>query len=40
MREEGIAQVLSFESDEPCFVSGEDRQGKYQGQLGIVLPTG
>jgi dCTP deaminase len=36
---EGIAQVLFFESDEPCMVSYADRQGKYQGQQGIVLPT-
>jgi len=35
---EGIAQVLFFESDETCLVSYADRQGKYQGQLGIVLP--
>ncbi|MBI1892523.1 MAG: dCTP deaminase, partial [Candidatus Rokubacteria bacterium] len=35
---EGIAQVLFFESDETCMVSYADRQGKYQGQLGIVLP--
>jgi dCTP deaminase len=36
---EGIAQVLFFESDETCLVSYADRQGKYQGQQGIVLPT-
>jgi dCTP deaminase len=36
---EGIAQVLFFESDEPCEVSYADRQGKYQAQQGIVLPT-
>jgi dCTP deaminase len=36
---EGIAQVLFFESDEACLVSYADRQGKYQGQRGIVLPT-
>jgi dCTP deaminase len=36
---EGIAQVLFFESDESCLVSYADRQGKYQGQQGIVLPT-
>jgi dCTP deaminase len=36
---EGIAQVLFFESDEPCLTSYADRQGKYQGQQGIVLPT-
>ena len=36
---EGIAQVLFFESDETCLTSYADRQGKYQGQQGIVLPT-
>jgi dCTP deaminase len=36
---EGIAQVLFFESDEVCETSYADRQGKYQGQQGIVLPT-
>ena len=35
---EGIAQVLFFESDEVCEVSYADRQGKYQGQQGIMLP--
>lgn len=35
---EGIAQVLFFEADEVCVVSYADRQGKYQGQQGIVLP--
>ena len=37
--DEGIAQVLFFESDETCAVSYADRQGKYQGQQGIVLPS-
>ncbi len=36
---EGIAQVLFFQSDEACQTSYADRQGKYQGQQGIVLPT-
>jgi dCTP deaminase len=36
---EGIAQVLFFESDEACEVSYADRKGKYQAQQGIVLPT-
>jgi dCTP deaminase len=36
---EGIAQVLFFQSDEDCETSYADRQGKYQGQQGIVLPT-
>ncbi len=35
---EGIAQVLFFESDEECLVSYADRKGKYQAQLGITLP--
>lgn len=35
---EGICQVLFFESDEPCAVSYRDRGGKYQGQTGITLP--
>jgi dCTP deaminase len=35
---EGIAQVLFFESDEACAISYADRQGKYQAQQGIVLP--
>ncbi len=35
---EGIAQLLFFESDEDCLTSYEDRKGKYQGQQGITLP--
>jgi len=35
---EGIAQVLFFEGDEPCEVSYRDKAGKYQGQRGITLP--
>lgn len=35
---EGIAQVLFFESDEPCEVSYRDRKGKYQKQTGVTLP--
>jgi len=35
---EGIAQVLFFEGDEPCDVSYADKKGKYQAQQGIVLP--
>jgi dCTP deaminase len=34
---EGIAQVLFFEGDEPE-VSYADRKGKYQAQSGITLP--
>ena len=35
---EGIAQVLFFESDEPCAQSYKDKKGKYQGQRGVTLP--
>jgi dCTP deaminase len=35
---EGIAQVLFFEADEPCTVSYADKKGKYQQQQSIVLP--
>ena len=35
---EGVAQMLFFESDEVCEVSYKDRQGKYQGQQGVTLP--
>lgn len=35
---EGIAQVLFFESDEVCQTSYKDRGGKYQGQTGVTLP--
>ena len=35
---EGIAQVIFLEADEPCKISYEDRKGKYQGQKGITLP--
>ena len=35
---EGVAQVLFYESDEICEVSYKDRQGKYQGQTGVTLP--
>lgn len=35
---EGIAQVLFFESDEDCEVSYADKKGKYQGQVGITTP--
>ncbi|MGB9149582.1 MAG: dCTP deaminase, partial [Burkholderiales bacterium] len=35
---EGIAQVLFFESDEVCETSYKDRGGKYQGQHGVTLP--
>jgi dCTP deaminase len=35
---EGVAQVIFLQSDEPCEVSYRDRGGKYQGQLGVTLP--
>lgn len=35
---EGIAQVLFFESEEPCEISYADRKGKYMKQTGITLP--
>ena len=35
---EGIAQVLFFESDATCEVSYADKKGKYQNQKGIALP--
>ena len=35
---EGIAQLLFFQSDEVCEVSYADRKGKYQNQVGVVLP--
>src|SRR5436309_11217157 len=35
---EGIAQVLFFESDEVCETSYKDKAGKYQAQQGITLP--
>ena len=35
---EGIAQMLFFESDEPCEVSYADKKGKYQAQKALPLP--
>lgn len=35
---EGIAQVLFFEADEPCEISYADKKGKYQKQQSIILP--
>ncbi len=35
---EGIAQVLFFQGDEPCDISYADRKGKYQKQQTILLP--
>lgn len=37
---EGIAQLLFLESDEPCEVSYRDRKGKYNGQrYEVTLPV-
>jgi dCTP deaminase len=35
---EGVAQMLFFESDEICETSYRDRGGKYMGQQGVTLP--
>ncbi len=35
---EGVAQMLFFESDQVCKTSYKDRGGKYQGQTGVTLP--
>ena len=35
---EGVAQVLFFESDEICETSYKDRNGKYMRQVGVTLP--
>ena len=35
---EGVAQVIFFESDEICETSYKDRKGKYQFQQGVTLP--
>ena len=35
---EGVAQMLFFESDEVCETSYKDRGGKYQGQTGVTVP--
>jgi dCTP deaminase len=35
---EGLCQIIFFQSDEACETSYADRKGKYQGQKGIVLP--
>ena len=35
---EGLCQIIFFESDEVCEISYADRKGKYQAQKGIVLP--
>ena len=35
---EGLCQVIFFESDDDCEISYKDKKGKYQSQGGIVLP--
>ena len=35
---EGVAQMLFFQSDEHCETTYKDRGGKYQGQRGVTLP--
>jgi dCTP deaminase len=35
---EGVAQMLFYESDEQCEVTYKDRNGKYMGQLGVTPP--
>lgn len=35
---EGLCQVIFFQSDEPCEVNYESRNGKYQNQVEITLP--
>ncbi len=35
---EGVAQMIFFESSEVCETSYKDRAGKYQGQIGVTLP--
>lgn len=34
---EGVAQLLFFQSDEQCITTYADRNGKYQGQTGVTL---
>jgi dCTP deaminase len=35
---EGLCQIVFFESEEVCKTSYKDKKGKYQAQQGIVLP--
>jgi dCTP deaminase len=35
---EGLCQIVFFESDQVCETSYKDKKGKYQSQQGIVLP--
>ncbi|WP_092343171.1 MULTISPECIES: dCTP deaminase [Candidatus Ichthyocystis] len=36
--DEGVAQMIFFGADSPCNVSYKEREGKYQGQLGVTPP--
>jgi len=35
---EGVAQFLFLKADEVCETSYKDKNGKYQGQIGVTLP--
>ena len=35
---EGLCQIVFFNSDQVCEISYKDKKGKYQAQKGIVLP--
>ena len=35
---EGVAQVIFLEANDPCAISYSDRNGKYQRQKGVTLP--
>lgn len=35
---EGVAQMLFFESDQNCLQTYKDKNGKYQGQTGVTPP--
>jgi dCTP deaminase len=36
---EGVAQLIFLEAADVCQVSYRDREGKYQGQVGVTLPV-
>jgi dCTP deaminase len=35
---EGVAQMLFYQSDEQCEVTYKQRSGKYMGQVGVTPP--
>ena len=37
---EGVAQMLFYQSDEQCEVTYKQRSGKYMGQVGVTPPKG